>query len=262
MGLRDRRRIGNKTTVTLLIVVLAVMGIYYAGLLRLNFPSPERFPVRGVDVSRHQGHIGWFEASLHGVQFAYIKATEGTDFRDPRFLYNWTQCPKNGIARGAYHFFNFCRPGKEQARNFLATVPPDPNALPPALDLEFSGSCRRIPSRAEVEREVASFVAAISRRFPGPPVFYVTPDFYKRYLKGHEHNFPPHRLWIRNVVKEPSLAPCTEWVFWQHSALGRVPGLRGPVDLNVYCGTQDQFGELVRPPHGSEANPKGSVDRG
>src|SRR5207302_8396959 len=111
----------------------------------------KRFPVRGVDVSHHQGFVGWFEASLHDVKFAYIKATEGTDYRDPQFLYNWSQCPYDGIARGAYHFFNFCAPGKAQARNFLQVVPADPKALPPALDLEFSGNCRRTPSRAEIK---------------------------------------------------------------------------------------------------------------
>src|SRR4051812_46569984 len=152
-------------------------GLYYAGLLRLNFPSEKRYPVRGIDVSHHQGHIGWFEAGLHDVQFAYIKATEGTDFQDPQFLYNWTQCPYNHIARGAYHFFNFCTPGIYQARNFLKVVPADADALPPALDLEFSGSCRRMPPRAEFIREVSSFVRAISGRFPERPVFYVTQDF-------------------------------------------------------------------------------------
>jgi lysozyme len=238
----------QKIGIAVLAVAFAVFAFYYADLLRLNFPSPERFPVQGIDVSRHQGHISWFKASLNGVQFAYIKATEGTDFRDPAFLYNWTQGPPNQIRRGAYHFINFCKSGKEQARNFLRTVPVDPDALPPALDLEFSGNCRRVPSRAEVIREVSSFVSEISRVFPQRPVFYVTPDFYRRYFKGHEQEFPPHWLWIRNVVKEPSLTPCAEdgWIFWQYSALGRVPGIRGPVDQNVFCGTPEQLDRLTR----------------
>src|SRR3954470_18330970 len=106
--------LSKEAAIGLGILGLAGAGLYYAGLLRLNFPSEKRFPVRGIDVSHHQGHIGWFEASLHDVRFAYIKATEGTDFQDPTFLYNWQQCPYNHIARGAYHFFNFCRPGREQ----------------------------------------------------------------------------------------------------------------------------------------------------
>src|SRR5207244_255331 len=97
----------------------------------------KRFPIQGIDVSRHQGHIGWFEAGLSGVQFAYIKATEGADFKDPHFLYNWNACRSSTLVCGAYHYFSFCGPGSDQARNFLAMVPPDAHALPPALDLEF-----------------------------------------------------------------------------------------------------------------------------
>jgi lysozyme len=224
-----------------IVVVVAIVVLYRAGLIRLNVPSPERFPLQGIDVSRHQGHIGWFEASLHGVRFAYLKATEGADFRDPQFLYNWSQCPYNGIRRGAYHFFNFCRDGTSQARNFLRTVPHDAQALPPALDLEFSPNCRRVPTRAEMKKIIADFVTEVSKQIPGRPVFYITPDFYKRYIDGRRDEFPPHILWIRNVIKEPSLKPCSEWTFWQFADNGRIPGIHGPVDLNVFCGSQDQF---------------------
>jgi len=240
-----KSRPGNWIFLGLAVAALAAAGLYDAGLLRFNFPSPERFPVRGIDVSHHQGHIGWFEAGLHNVQFAYIKAREGTDYRDPQFEYNWSQCPHDLIARGAYHFFNFCTPGKDQARNFLQVVPPDPQALPPALDLEFSGNCRREPSQAAMKREVTSFVKEISIRFPEPPVFYVTQAFYKRYLEGHEQEYPPHRLWIRDVVSEPRRAPCTEWTFWQYGALGRIPGIHGPTDLNIFCGTLEEFAALI-----------------
>jgi lysozyme len=213
----------------------------------LNYPSKKRFPIRGVDVSHHEGDIHWFEASLNGVQFAYLKATEGGDFKDRRFLYNWTQCGYNGIARGAYHYFSFCRPGAEQARNFLSALPGPPE-LPPALDLEFSGNCGRVPSRADLAREISAFVAVLSRRFAGPPVFYVSEEFYKRYLEGHRQEYPAHRLWIQNVVREPSQAPCGEWVFWQYAHRGRVPGIPGLVDLNVFCGSADEFSQFTRSP--------------
>jgi lysozyme len=229
----------------LIVVILGIAGAFYAGLLRLNFPSPERFPVRGIDVSHHQGHISWFEASLHGVKFAYIKATEGTDYRDSGFLYNWQQCPYNQIARGAYHFFNFCTPGRAQARNFLAVVPADPHALPPAIDLEFSRNCRHKPNRAVFKHEVTAFMREISPRFPRPPVLYVSEEVYRRYLEGHRQEYPPHLLWIVDVVKTPRLAPCAEWIFWQYAAFGKVPGVRGPTDQNVFCGTPEEFARLT-----------------
>ena len=232
-------------------VLAAGAGLYYTGLLRLNFPSQKRYPVRGIDVSHHQGHVAWFEVSLNDIQFAYIKATEGTDYRDFEFLYNWTVAPKYRIARGAYHFFNFCTSGKAQAQNFLAVVPDDPDALPPALDLEFSGNCRRRPTLAQFKREVTAFMREIAHRFPRPPVLYVSREVYKRYLDGHRQEYPPHLLWIENVVSEPSLKPCSEWTFWQYGALGHVPGVKGPADLNVFCGTPEQLAALIPPKTGN-----------
>src|SRR5262249_22731749 len=133
-----------------------------------------------------------------------------------------------------------------QARNFLAVVPTDPTALPPALDLEFSGNCKRRPSPAEFKREVTAFVKEISARFPGPPVFYVSREIYKRYIDGHRPEFPPHSLWIENLVGEPKGTPCTDWTFWQYGVLGHVPGVKGPADLNVFCGTEEEFKKLSR----------------
>ena len=232
-------------TITILIAALILAATYYFGILRFNYPSPTKFPIQGIDVSHHQGQIDWYQASLNGVQFAYIKATEGSDFKDPSFTYNWMQSQYSDIPHGAYHFFSFCRPGREQARNFLAMVPRDAGALPPALDLEFSGNCGKTLSRAAMIKEVTAFVAAIRPRFPKPPVFYVTPEFYKQYLEGHEAEYPAHRLWIRNVIHEPSQKPCQEWSFWQYASRGRIPGIRGPVDLNTFCGNAELFAILT-----------------
>jgi lysozyme len=219
--------------------------MYYGGLFQFNHPPTERFPVRGVDVSHHQKHISWFQASLDNVQFAYLKATEGSDFRDRHFAYNWEQRRKNNIPRGAYHFFNPCVSGAAQARNFLATVPVESGTLPPVLDLESSGNCRRSISRDEMRREVARFVSVLSERYAGPPVFYITPEYYKRYFEGHEREFPKFRPWIRNVIKEPSQKPCSEWLFWQYADHARVEGMRGPIDLNVFCGSAEEFNHLL-----------------
>ena len=52
-------------------------------------PTPTREPtsrrVRGIDVSHHQGAIDWQAVARDGVQFAYLKATEGTTFTDPAY---------------------------------------------------------------------------------------------------------------------------------------------------------------------------------
>src|SRR5215813_13726549 len=96
--------------------------------------APLRYEVIGVDVSRHQGPIDWRMLAGSGVNFAYIKATEGAAFRDSHFTTNWSEAAIAGVPRGAYHFLTQCRSGADQAQNFIATVPRDPQALPHVID--------------------------------------------------------------------------------------------------------------------------------
>lgn len=106
---------------------IAVVAIaIVAGIYILTYrPDASRYPVRGVDVSHHQGKIDWSKVAGDNVAFAYMKATEGGDWKDRKFLENWKAAREAGIATGAYHFFTLCRPGKDQAENFLATLPKD-----------------------------------------------------------------------------------------------------------------------------------------
>ncbi len=36
--------------------------------------------VSGIDVSHHQGTVDWEAVASAGISFAYVKATEGSDF--------------------------------------------------------------------------------------------------------------------------------------------------------------------------------------
>ena len=113
--------------------VAALLAAGYGYYLDFE-PDRGKFPVRGVDVSHHQGAIDWQALKSDGIAFAYIKASEGGDFSDPKFTENWREAARAGIARGAYHFFTLCRPGEEQARLFTAMVPVSPGALPPGAE--------------------------------------------------------------------------------------------------------------------------------
>ncbi|KAG8899536.1 hypothetical protein FRB99_006580 [Tulasnella sp. 403] len=96
----------------------------------------------GVDVSGwNPEHINW--KALH-IQFAYIKATEGTTYRNPKFSSQYTEAYKAGLIRGAYHY---ARPdgksGEEQARYFVqhgGGWSKDGKTLPGMLDLEYQSS--------------------------------------------------------------------------------------------------------------------------
>src|SRR3989337_4160563 len=104
-------------------------------------------PIQGIDVSYWQGDIDWDAAREAGVSFTFIKATEGGDHLDPKFLDNWYAAKRAGVARGAYHFVYWCRPANEQALWFMLNVPTDSDALPPVLDLEWNSHSQTSPPR-------------------------------------------------------------------------------------------------------------------
>ncbi len=73
-----------------LAVALVLAGLCFFGLWIPNEPSLAKYPIRGIDVSHHQRDIDWKVAKASGIHFTYIKATEGVDFKDPKFSENWT----------------------------------------------------------------------------------------------------------------------------------------------------------------------------
>lgn len=204
-------------------------------------PPRERFPVRGIDVSHHQGQIDWDRVAGDGVHFAYIKATEGGDLSDARFAENWRGAQEAGIKRGAYHFFTLCRPGAEQAAHFIATVPLDKDALPPAIDLEFTGNCTDRTRWLDAPGELTVFLERVEAHYGRSAVLYVRPDFHAAFLDGRDI---PNSLWLQSFILMPSYGG-RPWTFWQYHAFGRVKGIRGFVDRNVFRGTQTEFSAWI-----------------
>jgi lysozyme len=199
---------------------------WFAGLpgYRPGLQAGERY---GIDVSSHQGEIDWERVAGDGIEFAYVKASEGGDFVDERFRDNWDGAAAAGLDRGAYHFFTFCRTGVEQAENFLRTMPSDPGALPPAVDLELAGNCSQRPDRASVRRELDAFLDRVEGETGQTVVLYVGDDFEGRYGLRDELDRP---LWHRRVLVRPEIE---DWWIWQVHGHASVDGIQGDVDLNV-----------------------------
>jgi lysozyme len=214
----------------------AVLGGGYTHYLGFE-PASERFPVRGIDVSHHQGKIAWGALTGRRVRFVYMKASEGGDHVDKRFAENWRAAGRAGIARGAYHFFTLCKPGIAQAHNFMRTVKVDAEAMPPAVDLEFGGNCKRRPTKPAFLRELKSFLATIEGHYGKRPILYVTRRFHDRYLTGA---LSGHGFWIRSIYFRPDL-PGRPWLFWQFHDRGARAGIKGRVDLNVFSGDWAAF---------------------
>ena len=225
-------------------VVYGLRYLYENGYVRFNYPSITRFPIRGIDISHHQGQINWQALREEQFHFIFIKASEGGDHKDRRFKANWDNALRHGMVRGAYHFFTFCKDGKTQALNYIDTVPVEELMLPPVIDIEYAGNCKTRPERSNLLAEVRSFAGEVERVFKRRPIFYVTEEIYADYLRGAINDYP---LWIRDIYFEPSFTDRSEWLFWQYANRGRVKGINGPVDLNVFNGNSEAFQALLQP---------------
>jgi lysozyme len=199
------------------------------------------YDVIGVDVSNHQGDIDWRTLARTDVAFAYIKATEGGDFRDRRFQANWEGANEAGLLRGAYHFFTQCRAGADQARNFMAAVPREAGALPPVVDLEHMGPCSSGPQVADPVAEIATFIAMLAEHYGRRPILYTDVVFDATYLWGH---FTGETFWTRSIVLPPWFRT-DQWLIWQYHSCGRRAGIMGPVDLNAFRGSRRELAALA-----------------
>ena len=189
---------------------------------RPSLHAGERY---GIDISHHQGPIDWVAVAHDNVAFAYIKATEGSDFIDDRFATNWGAARAAGILTGAYHVFSLCAPGADQAAAFLDAAPFDAD-LPPAVDLEFSNACVDRPSSAVVDVELSAFVAAVQDATGQVVTMYVGQAFEARYPLAM---FDTHPRWVLSYLRRPN----GSWAVWQVGGYASVEGIDGPVDLDV-----------------------------
>lgn len=131
--------------IVLLLAILVLFALARNGTILLNNPSRSQYPVRGVDVSRYQGHIDWNILASNDICFAFIKATEGSTHVDPCFQYNYEESRKTSLRIGVYHFFSYDSEGQTQADNYIAVVEKTDDMLPPVIDLEFYGDKEQNP---------------------------------------------------------------------------------------------------------------------
>lgn len=127
--------------VAAVVTVAVTAGLLWAGVVHPNNPSREQHPVRGVDVSRYQGEVDWPVLAGQGIDFAFIKATEGSSYVDPHFALNLKGATDAGLRVGAYHFFSFESAGTTQADNVIKVVSSGSGATPAGCR---SGVLRRV----------------------------------------------------------------------------------------------------------------------
>jgi lysozyme len=202
---------------------------------------PGGYAVHGIDVSKHQGTIDWKRVSrmrINGIwiSFAFIKATEGITRQDQKFKTNWKQSAQNGLLRGAYHFYYPSRDADKQADNFIKMVTLTKGDLPPVADIEVSNG----RSAEKIREGLKIFINRLEKHYKVKPIIYTNINFYNTYLKGSFEEYP---LWIAGYFDHDRFYNefNTPWVIWQHSEKGKVDGIKGNVDFNVFKGSLEKL---------------------
>ncbi|MCC6461669.1 MAG: glycoside hydrolase family 25 protein [Saprospiraceae bacterium] len=206
--------------------------------------------LQGIDVSHYQQEIAWETVvEKNDLQFAFVKATEGSDFSDSLFCRNWSKLRALGLRRGAYHFFRPYGCGFEQALHFLQTVELEAGDLAPVLDLETTDG---VPTEVMLE-EARIWLQTVERSLNVRPIIYTNQNFYEKYLAGV---FDNHPLWIARYSEQaPKLSGGMDWRFWQYSNEGCLDGIPQKVDLNVFSGTPQMLDRLCWFPSESLSTP-------
>ena len=207
---------------------------------------PIKYQLHGIDISRHNGIIDWNKINEDRIEnnlikFIFIKATEGTDLVDANFESNWSSAKKYGFVRGAYHFYIPYTDPKLQALNFIINAKHEPGDFVPILDFETNG--KTLNERKALANNVKIWLETVEKYLGVKPIIYTNKPIFREYIKGKLDSYP---IWIADYVSEnQNNFDCENLILWQHSATGKVPGIKEDVDFNVFMGTPHRFQKFI-----------------
>lgn len=222
--------------------------------------------IYGIDISRYQHgkgkkkySINWSKLRItnlgsisrkkvsgkvdYPVSFIYIKSTEGASVRNPYYLADYRQARSHGIPCGAYHFFSPTSPASKQANYFLKYSKFSKGDFPPVLDVE--------PTHAQIKKmggadamfsRIRTWLNIVEKRTGIRPILYVSQQFVNKYLPSAPDIMKNYQVWI---ARYGEYKPEVRLVFWQLCPDGRVQGIHGEVDINVFNGYHDSFRQFL-----------------
>ena len=222
--------------------------------------------IYGIDISKYQHVIGkhtypinWkalrishlgniSKKNVNGdvnfpISFIYIKSTEGSSMLNPFYKSDYLAARAHGFKVGSYHFFSPNTPASMQARQFLRRSILRKGDLPPVLDVE--------PTKEQIKKmggigvlfgRVRTWLRFVEREVGVKPVLYISQGFVNKYLNQApdlKHNYP---IWI---ARYGEFKPDIHLIYWQLCPDGRVSGIHGHVDINVFNGYKDTYNKFI-----------------
>ncbi|MFI7102380.1 lysozyme [Streptomyces sp. NPDC050161] len=194
--------------------------------------SPSASSVEGVDVSSHNGNVSWSTLRTSGVRFAYVKATEGTTYKNPYFTQQYRGSYDADIIHGAYHFaLPDHSSGASQATYFAGhggAWSKDGKTLPGALDMEYNpyGATCYGKSTSAMIQWIADFVTTYRAKTGRDAVIYTSTNWWTK-CTGNSSKFgKTNPLWVPRYGSSVGTLPAG-WPFqtiWQYTSTGPTVG--------------------------------------
>lgn len=190
---------------------------------------------KGIDVSAWQGAIDWKTVADYGMDFAILRITEAGNVIDSCFEKNYSGCQKHNIPTGAYKYSYAMTVAEIQseARKVVEVLNGRKLQYPVWLDLEWNNQrslgAEQIHKLAEAFEKI---IAAAGYKFG----IYCNVDWYLNVICSHLKKYD---FWIArypasdNGTLQERLRP-DFGVGWQYSSRGKVSGISGNVDMDVF----------------------------
>ena len=207
---------------------------------------PDGYEIHGIDISHHQGNVNWGRLrnaliEKSPVRFVFMKSTEGDSHVDKNFRSNFTNAKEAGLIRGVYHFWSNHSSPRRQAYFFIAMTPLESGDLPPVLDIETKPTDI---STEEFQQNILTWLHIVEDKFHVKPIIYTYYKFKDQYLS--DFRFDDYPYWIAHYYVDKMEYP-GKWLFWQHTDAGKLPGIKGYVDLNIFNGSYYNLTQLLIP---------------
>jgi len=205
--------------------------------------------IYGIDIARYQHGRGRRSLPIHWdkLRITHVGKNGSNNVRGqadyPIYVNDYAQARKHGIRTGAYHFFSTRTSGAAQAKHFIRNTLFRKGDLPPVLDVEPSKSQIQQMGGPEVMfRHIRVWLNAVEQWTGVRPVLYVNQMFVNNYLSDQPDLKRDYRVWI---ARYSEYKPDLRLTYWQLCPDGRVAGIKGDVDINVFNGYQRQFDEFL-----------------
>ena len=187
--------------------------------------------MNGIDVSQWQGNIDFTAVKNAGIELVYIKATQGTSFVDPFFYRNYANAKNAGLLVGFYHYLT--ARSEEEARweayHFVTVVEGLTGEAHPVMDIEVVGGL----NRESINQIAAAFLEGVKTYSNMEPAIYADLSI----VEALDESLTGYPLWIAQYeVEEPgNVSPWGNWAGWQYTDMGRVAGIQGNVDRDIFA---------------------------